>query len=126
MYASPISRKIENRLNSISNETNIVKFLKVAQAQRHSGINFQNVGNYNKNTIEFRTPNGTLNPQIWIENINLFAGIVKSAEELAIIQSKKEDLTAIEQEKIKCYELLKRDGIEERLKLRSIVKFSYR
>ena len=43
---------------------------------RYQAVNFKNVlaGNYNKycenNTIEFRCPNGSLNPAIWQNNVN--------------------------------------------------------
>ena len=39
-----------------------------------------------KNTIEFRLANGTINPEMWIENANLFGGMVAISEELARIQ----------------------------------------
>lgn len=39
-------------------------------------------------TFEFRLANSTVNPETWIENINLFGGIIKSAKELADIQEK--------------------------------------
>ena len=32
--------------------------------------------------------NGTLNPDLWMDNINLFGGIVAISEELAQIQQK--------------------------------------
>ena len=50
-----------------------------------------NTGSEGKNTIEFRLANGTTDPETWIENINLFGGLVKSAQELAEIQKKPEN-----------------------------------
>lgn len=47
-------------------------------------INFKNITNLEKkktkNTIEFRCPNGTLNPIIWQNNINLFLTILTSVQ----------------------------------------------
>ena len=47
---------------------------------RYNAINFQNVGNPSKfstnNTIEFRCPNGTLEPVIWQNNVNLLVNIL--------------------------------------------------
>ena len=55
---------------------------------------------YGKNTVEFRLPNGTINPNTWIENINLFGGIVKSAHELTMIQSKSEEQRTDSEKKV--------------------------
>ena len=63
-------------------------FLKKTQLQsRFFSINFDNIGK-EKNTIEIRLPNGTVDAETWIQNINLFGGIVKAAEYLARIQIK--------------------------------------
>lgn len=50
---------------------------------RQQAVNFCNVDVskigqfYNKNTIEFRCPNGTLDPIIWQNNINFFMSLIK-------------------------------------------------
>jgi len=54
---------------------------------RYSGLNLMNINN-GKNTIEFRVANGTLNPDLWMDNINLFGGIIAISEELAKIQQR--------------------------------------
>ena len=94
-YAIPLSKKIQQYTDSknadLANEENFKDFinkLKSIQKTRYYGLNFQSVNESYKDTIEFRLPNGTLNPQTWIENINLFGGLVKTAEELATIQVK--------------------------------------
>ncbi len=50
---------------------------------RHQAVNFSNVDNTNNinkieenNTIEFRCPNGTLDPVIWQNNVNFFANLL--------------------------------------------------
>lgn len=58
-----------------------------------------NVGSHNKNTIEFRIPNGSIDPQTWIENINLFGGIVGVAEQLTQIQKKSPQMRTEEENK---------------------------
>lgn len=121
-YAPPISGKIEAALESgsidITTEeslTNFISELKTVQNSRYSGINFLNVNLNKKNTIEFRLPNGTIDPKTWIENINLFGGIVKASEELARIQRKPEELRTVEeQEKIKLFERLSVGGLTEK------------
>ena len=69
-------------------------------------------------TFEFRLANSTVNPETWIENINLFGGIIKAAKEVTDIQNKsKEERTP--EEKIKLANLYKinddRVGDNERL-----------
>ena len=84
-FARPISSNFEEILNKgtidLKSEEDLKKFLKDAQKDkdgkidRYYGINFANVGE-DKNTIEFRLPNGTIDAKTWIENINLFGGII--------------------------------------------------
>lgn len=122
-YAKPISSKFEEILNSgtvsLESENDLKKFVKSAQNDRYYGINFKNVGK-SKNTIEFRLPNGTIDADTWIENINLFGGIVRASEELAQIQLMDEaDRTPEEQQKLDFSEQLKNKEISdsERLEL---------
>ena len=57
--------------------------------ERYQAVNFGNVyvGNYNDfaedNTIEFRCPNGTLNPVVWQNNVNLFVNLLKYSKDLS-------------------------------------------
>lgn len=71
-----ISSKYNYDLNRINDLLSEIKSI---------GVNFSNVY-YSyfdtikwKNTIEFRCPNGTLNPVIWQNNVNLFMHILKYA-----------------------------------------------
>lgn len=124
-YAVPISKKIENALESgkidLKNSEDISKFaseIKEVQGDRYSGINFMNVGEGGKNTVEFRLANGTINPETWIENINLFGGVIVSAQSISKIQAKNEqDRTEQEKSDLEKFEMLKDKTInnEERL-----------
>ena len=52
-------------------------------------------------TFEFRIANSTVNPNTWVENINLFSGIVKAAKEVTDIQKKpKKERTSEEKAKL--------------------------
>ena len=54
-----------------------------------NGLNFGHCNGVNiddKNTIEFRCPNGTLNPIIWQNNVNFFAKILKYAKSTSFDQ----------------------------------------
>ena len=77
---------------------------KKIQSDRYVDLNLMNVQEV-KNTIEFRAPNGTLNPDTWIENIRLFGRLVEKSEELAEIYQK-ENRTAEEEKLLKQEEKL--------------------
>ena len=70
-----------------------------------------------------KLPKGTIDADTWIENINLFGGIVKASEDLAIIQSKLEkERTREEQEKLEYFEKLKDTEITDLEKLENLLK----
>lgn len=109
-YAAPFSKKIEDAIENGLEEENLEQFInkvKEIQGERYSSINFQNLGDEKKNTIEFRLCNGTIDPKTWIENINLFGGIVVASQELSVIQEKKNNgqtITEEEQKKLIAFE----------------------
>ncbi|MCI9233243.1 MAG: hypothetical protein HFH08_01445 [Bacilli bacterium] len=49
--------------------------------ERYQAVNFNNVSDFDRfqseNTIEFRCPNGTLEPVIWQNNVNLFVHLLQ-------------------------------------------------
>ena len=126
-YAKPISKDFEAILSrgtiDLQTDDDLKNFVKTAQSDRYYGINFDNVGRTYKNTIEFRLPNGTIDADTWIENINLFGGIVKAAENLALIQLKAEEERTIEEQgKLDCLEKLKDTKITDLEKLEYLLK----
>ncbi len=96
-YAIPLSNDFiyeyeDGKNERIITESNLVKLksaLITRQSNRYDGLNFRNMFNRNKPTIECRIPNGTLDPDIWIENINLFGGIIASAQKVDDLLKKK-------------------------------------
>lgn len=98
IYASPVSpiinEAIANGSIMLKDEDELEDFVtKLQQVQSHQGrksryfgINLLNA-NEDKNTIEFREPNGTINPDTWIENIRLFGRIIEASERLAEIEN---------------------------------------
>ena len=92
------------------------------QEERGYGINFSNVGE-RKNTVEFRYANGSKEAETWIENINLFGGIVKAAEDLAIIQTKsEEEKTNEERGLLRAFEVVKDKNAGEEDKLDALLE----
>lgn len=122
-YAMPISAILQDYIKSgkikLNNEDDFKKFMtsRVELNVRHYSMNLHNIGS-KKNTIEFRLPNGTINPDVWIDNINLFGNIVRTAEKLAEIQQKPEnERNAEEHRALNIYELLKSQGHDDEHKL---------
>lgn len=117
-YAPPISPKLsealENGTINLEDEDDINKFIEEIQdiqEERYSGLNLLNINN-GKNTIEFRIPNGTINPDVWIENARLFGRIVQMSQRLAEIE-KQPELSKEEEHLIELNEMLKQDISEE-------------
>lgn len=125
-FAVPISRRLEEIINSrtqkILNIEDLQGFVKNVQAkEKYWGVNFLNVGEEN-NTIEFRFSNGTIDADTWIENINLFGGIVRAAQDLALIQKKSEtERTNEEQKMLDSLEKIKSREISEQEKLEDLL-----
>ncbi len=80
-YSKPIAKEFLSQYGNLnSKEKNLYFLLHKFRCQdnRDFAVNLKNVICYdpktlkNKNTIEFRCPNGTLNPVIWQNNVNFF------------------------------------------------------
>ena len=89
-YATPISGilkegEIEDKQNL--NKDEFIAQLQSIQGDRYKSINFANVGK-EVSTIEFRIPNGSLDPNVWIENIRLFGRMMQTAEELGKLDNR--------------------------------------
>ena len=96
--ARPIAIDLINnmkRLDNASMERSALHIIKILDSgidfidRRKRCINLTNIENFqpyqynqklNKNTIEFRSPNGTFNPVIWQNNINLLVSMLTYAK----------------------------------------------
>ena len=134
MLSDELKRTIAFKSYDIIDENQLDKFIEVwkdsqfeiagrkrAYDGRSTGLNMLNVNNV-KNTIEFRFPNGTLNPEMWIDNINLLGGIVTISQELAEIQER-DAKTQEESYKLEIFENLKKNksGKEKLKKLLKLI-----
>ena len=121
-FSIPISNILEISINYYPNYIETVDeikkvFRKSQQKKINYGINFLNVGK-TKDTIEFRLSNGTIDADTWIQNINLFGGLIKVSEELAKIKLKPEIYrTKEDAKKLELLSIIKNMGVpyEERL-----------
>lgn len=132
MYSPPISLKLEQALQEgsiqINNEDNLDDFvtqLQEVQGTRYSGINFMNAKTDYKKTIEFRLANGTIDPDTWIENINLFGGIVSASEKLKDIQDKPlAERTEEENKYLNAFDELKNPELAQEEKLNNLLELT--
>jgi len=81
-YAKSMSKDFLKEYEQLKtyDDLNIYLIMNRLKYERKQAINFQNIKNLNKeltgNTIEFRCPNGTLNPIIWQNNVNFFVHLL--------------------------------------------------
>ncbi len=125
-YSLPITSKIEDVVSNdpsyfekANSFNRFARVIKSVQATRFSSINFNNLGIPHKDTIEFRLANGTLNPNVWIDNVNLFGALMWLAKKISYIQ-KKAINTITDEDKftLAFYERLKDETISDREKMK--------
>ena len=94
-YARPISKDFINNLQRIDERSKMISSMHMfkifdpgdenIKLRRRKSVNFTNLSNlqpymYNyegkKNTVEFRSPNGTFNPVIWQNNVNFLTKLL--------------------------------------------------
>lgn len=128
--ASPIGQKLlkqisEDKLKVSYKDFGFLKRHIVAPLKldesRYQGLNLSNIGNPNKNTVEFRMSNGTLDPEVIKQNVFLYASIIETSRNIALgenyktnelEQFLKTDLT--EEEKAKAFTNLVFNNEEDR------------
>ncbi len=84
------ARKESNNIQSIYNDGSVTlekdedfqELIDKMTEDRYYGINLKNLGNPEKNTIEFRIPNGTIDGKVEKENILLFGKLMQTSKEL--------------------------------------------
>lgn len=89
VYSRPISDQIVNRLEKI-NELEDIKQIKnvLPPYSKSQAVNFMNINTmyidsvFEKNTIEFRSPNGTINEIVWQNNINTLIKLIINSKDI--------------------------------------------
>ena len=78
-----------------------VKKIEKAQITRNVGLNLYNVNSREKDTIEFRLSNGTLDAKTWVDNIRLFGKLMEVSEKIGEAERKYyfDDVEPTEEEK---------------------------
>lgn len=82
-YAKPMTKEFWEKYEKLkAKNASLESIIFSLSYSRYQAVNFENVNksrcNYfgDCNTIEFRCPNGTINPVIWQNNVNLFANLL--------------------------------------------------
>lgn len=128
-YAHPITNKIVDVMKNKSIDFDLItdmnSFLenmhliqKADYKPRYSSINFENIRRDTKNTIEFRIPNGTIESGVWIDNINLFGGLLYVSKK--VVDAKRKVAADINNDDVLalyCYENIRNGDISDRDKL---------
>ena len=86
-YAKPVSTAFWYYYEEFINDNiELKKIIAILAHNRYIAVNFKNINIENigvfdhKNTIEFRCPNGSLDPVIWQNNVNLFVNLLEYAK----------------------------------------------
>lgn len=80
-YAAPVTKDFwQDYIDLKNGNHSIESIIDTISYQKYRAVNFRNVSSTNafkqRNTIEFRCPNGSLNPIIWQNNVNLFVNLL--------------------------------------------------
>ena len=77
-YAKPISEFLHPKLSDFAELNDYRELRRQISYDRQHAVNFYNFRNDGqfKDTIEFRCPNGTINPIVWQNNLNVFAKLL--------------------------------------------------
>lgn len=67
---------------------------------KYYALNFKNINSVSKNTIEFRLPNGTIDPQTLMDNIRLFSSVVNISKQLGDIEIAQKNGQPLTQEQV--------------------------
>ena len=76
-YAIPVGIKYKKILNS-SYVNDFKTLLSVLKISKNYGLSFFHFSDKDYNTIEFRTPNGSINEVVWQNNINIFMHLLNT------------------------------------------------
>lgn len=93
-YAEPVSLTFWKNYVRLKRENAVIIDIIHVFNERYQAVNFRNVSveqckDFEEdNTIEFRCPNGTLNPIIWQNNVNLFVNLLKYSKNLSFDDDK--------------------------------------
>ena len=105
-YASPISKSLWDISKKSSTDEKLSEIIYDIKDDKYNGVNFNHVKTSNRqnfaleNTIEFRCPNGTLEPVVWQNNVNLFVNLLNYSKDIKFDNDRLEKRYAINTAKL--------------------------
>ncbi len=125
-YAKPLN--IQKDAVQIDDEDSLRlvyrKFKDAQKGERTYAVNFNNLGDQDKNTIEFRMPNGTLEPEVWIQNINLYGSLLVAVRQVDEIEKSKrngENITDEQLDKLQLFQTILSQDMEDDDKIQKLL-----
>lgn len=120
-YARPISKSLWDISKKLNINKKLDGIINNIQTDRYNGVNFKNVelgkGFFIDNTIEFRCPNGTLEPVIWQNNVNLFVNLLNYSKDIKFDNDIVEKRHGINSDKLYKLDLYNEIYLEQALEL---------
>ena len=92
-FASPIGQKIQKAIEQNKLKVSYKKYGRLtdkilvgmkADPRRYQGLNLANLSSRNKNTLEFRMSNSSLNPDTIKKNVYLYGSILNTARQMTL------------------------------------------
>lgn len=92
-FASPIGQKIQKAIKQNKLKVSYKKYGRLtdkilvgmkADPRRYQGLNLANLSSRNKNTLEFRMSNSSLNPDTIKKNVYLYGSILNTARQMTL------------------------------------------
>ena len=122
-YAMPIAKSLWDYYEKLNNDnSSLDKIIYSVSGQKYQAVNFNNIfinkcdDFYQKNTIEFRCPNGSLDSVIWQNNVNLFVNLLNCCRNSTFdddLVDKKYDKISNIQSNLSCYNEMYLDQVLE-------------
>lgn len=122
-FAKPSENKIKNLYENgeieLKTEDDLKKIIydmkKQSVKERNRGLNITNIGDKEKNTIEFRIPNCTIDSKELLNNIRLFGKLFEVSKKMADNKEYKKDV----------FENLKNKDVTEKRKLETLLNLLF-
>lgn len=122
-FAKPSENKIKNLYENgeieLKTEDDLKKIIydmkKQSVNERNRGLNITNIGNNEKNTIEIRIPNCTIDSKELLNNIRLFGKLFEVSKKMADNKEYKKDI----------FENLKNKDVTEKRKLETLLNLLF-
>lgn len=125
-YAPPLSKSLWDISKKTSIDKKLSEIIYDITAGKYNGVNFRQVSsdcqNFSvDNTIEFRCPNGTLEPVVWQNNVNFFVNLLNYCKDIKFDNDKLERRYSINTAKLYKIDMYNEVYLDQALELCDII-----